>query len=169
MNLRITLVPAVLAFGCGILLYSQPATSAGMCPEGYYPIGGGDAGWEGCAPLPGGPEQESDEPEPKWATRWGAVATTNGAFGFSHSWASEEQAVGEALAQCSRDAGGATCTLKQSYHDQCIALAWGQRGSYTVAGPFVEQAEQLAIENCATRTTNCRVFYSGCSLPERVQ
>ena len=64
-----------------------------MRPEGYYPIGGRDAGWEGCAPLPGGPEQESDEPEPKWATRWGAVATTNGVFGFSHSWTSEEQAV----------------------------------------------------------------------------
>jgi hypothetical protein len=28
----------------------------GRCPPGYYPIGGGSAGWEGCAPIPGAPE-----------------------------------------------------------------------------------------------------------------
>lgn len=26
----------------------------GRCPDGYFPIGGGNAGWEGCAPM--GPE-----------------------------------------------------------------------------------------------------------------
>ncbi|WP_446652316.1 DUF4189 domain-containing protein [Blastomonas sp.] len=114
-------------------------------------------------------DQGPGRKQPQWESRWGAVATANGAFGYSHSWASEDQAVNEALAQCSRDAGGATCMLKQSYHDQCIALAWGQRGSNTVSAPYVEQAEQLAVENCSKRTTNCKIFYSGCSLPERVQ
>lgn len=27
------------------------AWAEGRCPDGYFPVGGGSAGWEGCAPM----------------------------------------------------------------------------------------------------------------------
>lgn len=30
---------------------ATPALAEGNCPPGYFPVGGGDAGWEGCAPM----------------------------------------------------------------------------------------------------------------------
>lgn len=157
---QVLLMLALLGFS------SSPALAEGRCPDGYFPIGGGGAGWEGCAPMGG--DEGPATPQPRWETRWGAVAVTNGAYGFSYEYASEDSAVKEALSQCSRNAGGATCTLKQSYHDQCIALVWGQKGSNTVSAPDIVQAENLALKNCSKRSQNCKIYYSGCSFPERV-
>lgn len=114
------------------------------------------------------PDRGPGRPQPQWESRWGAVAVTNGAFGYSRSWPTERQAINKALAACSRDAGGATCTLNLSYHDQCIALAWGNPGSNSVSAPEIAQAESLALKNCSKRTKNCKIHYSGCSFPERV-
>ena len=33
------------------LFWVAPAKAEGNCPPGYFPIGGGSAGWEGCAPM----------------------------------------------------------------------------------------------------------------------
>jgi len=158
-----------VAVGGIVLSLSTRSEAEGRCPDGYFPIGGGDAGWEGCAPIGGDEEGGPGRVQPQWETRWGAVAVTNGAFGYSHNWPTERQAIDEALSQCSRDAGGVTCTLEQSYYDQCIALAWGQKGSNTVSAPDIGQAERLAIENCSKRTTSCKIYYSGCSYPEGVR
>lgn len=32
---------------------SPRADAEGGCPTGYYPVGGGQGGWSGCAPIPG--------------------------------------------------------------------------------------------------------------------
>ncbi|MBD3728365.1 MAG: DUF4189 domain-containing protein [Sphingomonadales bacterium] len=151
------------------LFHAGPTRAEGGCPDGYFPIGGGNAGWQGCAPMGGDGDDGAGQPPPQWETRWGAVATTNGAFGYSFNWPTERQAIAEALAQCSRDAGGASCTIRQSYYDQCIALAWGQKGSNTVSAPEIGQAEQLALANCSERAADCKIYYSGCSYPERVR
>ena len=149
-------------------LWGRQAWAEGRCPDGYFPTGGGDAGWEGCAPM--GPDSDQGpHDQPSWETRGGAVAVTNGAFGYSYSYATEERAISEALSNCSQNADGATCQLKQSYHDQCIALAWGKTGSNSVAAPDIAQAEGLALENCSRRNQDCKIYYSGCSYPERVR
>lgn len=158
-----------LSFAGIVSISAEPAIAEGRCPDGYFPTGGGNAGWEGCAPMGDDGYEEPGQSQPQWETRWGAVAVTNGAFGYSYSFATEAEAVREALSQCSRDAGGAACTIEQSYHDQCIALAWGDRGSNTVSALEIAQAESLALANCRTRTSNCKIYYSGCSYPERVR
>lgn len=160
----------IIAFAIGVLalFLSAPSKAEGRCPDGYYSVGGGGAGREGCAAMGGGAD-DAGRVRPQWETRWGAAAVTNGAFGYSNNWPTEHQAINEALSRCSRDAGGATCTLAQSYHDQCIALAWGQKGSNTISAPNIGQAEQLAVENCSKRTTSCKIYYSGCSYPGRVR
>ncbi|AKG22340.1 hypothetical protein [Calothrix sp. 336/3] len=39
-----------------------PYLPAQACPTGFYRIGGGNAGWVGCAPIPGYPSSESPPP-----------------------------------------------------------------------------------------------------------
>ena len=40
-------------------------TPANACPPGYFPIGGGSAGWEGCAPMGPSDGGNNKEDEPK--------------------------------------------------------------------------------------------------------
>ena len=54
----------VLAFAMA-LFGAAPARAEGNCPPGYFPIGGGSAGWEGCAPMgpsDGGNSKEEERP-----------------------------------------------------------------------------------------------------------
>lgn len=48
-------------FSAGLSLlacaFGSPAHAEGRCPPGYYPTGGGSAGWEACAPM--GPIEEA--------------------------------------------------------------------------------------------------------------
>lgn len=87
-----------------------PATIAwaeGNCPSGYYPIGGGNGGWNGCAPMSSGSGSGSGPANPgaSWATRWGAIATDRvGTFG-TEGLASKRQAKSAALAECKKHGG----------------------------------------------------------------
>ena len=165
-NLKgIFIKPLILCLA--LFCFTGLALAEGRCPDGYFPIGGGDGGWEGCAPMGGDNDAGNNKP-PQWQDSWGAIAVTNGAFGYSYDFSSEQAAIQEALSQCQKNASGKTCTLEQSYYNQCIALAWGNRGSNTVSAPDIAQAEQLAIKNCEGRTKNCKIYYSGCSLAKLV-
>lgn len=159
----------VFGFGlvCMVVFFAGPSRAEGRCPDGYFPIGGGSAGWEGCAPMGGGDEQDEAEHQPRWSTRWGAVAVTDGAFGYSHSWPSERKAIREALRQCKIDAHGATCHIRLTYHDQCVALAWGEHGNIVTSAVDRATAERMALDSCSQGESLCRIYYSGCSYPER--
>lgn len=146
-------------------IFATKANAEGRCPDGYFPTGGGNAGWEGCAPIGGGEEEPA---EPRWETRWGAVAVTDGAYGYSTSFVTKRAAEKEALSQCKRNSHGGKCKVRQSYHDQCIALAWGANGNITSTAEKVGQAENLAIQACGRYSQDCRIYYSGCTYPEHV-
>lgn len=142
----------------------------GRCPDGYFPIGGGSAGWEGCAPM--GPEAGaggSIVPKPKWETRWGAVATTDGAMGVSESRDSQKSAELQAMSQCQAHSDGKTCQVRIAYYNQCVAVAWGDAGSRMTRSPDLKDAEVTALNNCEKSTTNCDLYYSACSYAERAQ
>ena len=67
-----------------LLSFSGFSHAEGRCPDGYFPIGGGNAGWEGCAPMgPAAAAGGAEEPQPQLEARWGAIATANGALGVS--------------------------------------------------------------------------------------
>lgn len=141
----------------------------GRCPDGYFQIGGGNAGWEGCAPM--GPEAGAGEaaPEPKWETRWGAVATTDGAMGVAEARDSQKSAEQQAISQCQAHSGGKACQVRIAYYNQCVAVAWGDGGSRMARAPDLKEAETTALNNCKKSTTNCDFYYSACSYAERVQ
>nr|WP_298686289.1 hypothetical protein [uncultured Dongia sp.] len=57
----------VVCAALACLSYSVEARAEGNCPDGFFPIGGGNAGWEGCAPMgpmdDGGGEEEAPQEE----------------------------------------------------------------------------------------------------------
>lgn len=153
-----------------LLLAHTDAYAGGRCPDGYFPIGGGNAGWEGCAPM--GPEAgagNAGAPEPQWETRWGAVATTDGAMGVSTGKNSQESAEQQAMSQCQAHSGGKACKVRVAYYNQCAAVAWGDGGSLWARSPDLKDAEATALNNCKKSTTNCDLYYSACSYAERAQ
>lgn len=155
---------------CGYLM--MPAAHAeGGCPDGSFPIGGGSAGWQGCAPMGGGEgEEESSGPQEVWETRWGSIAIGDGAFGAVEGAKSKEAAEAVALERCRNSTPNALCHIKVTYYDQCAALAWSDKGVVAFRGPDEEENKREAIANCKSHgDTGCRIFYSACSFQERVQ
>lgn len=52
------------------LVFAGPSMAEGRCPDGYFPTGGGGAGWEGCAPMGDTPDRGPGRPQPQWESRW---------------------------------------------------------------------------------------------------
>lgn len=160
-----------------LLMPAAAAFAEGNCPPGYYPIGGGQAGWHGCAPMNGGIDNESprephDEPqrtEEVWEDRWGAIATANGAMGQAVSKKTRREAEEAALADCRSRAGAQPCKLKPAYFNQCIALAWGDELNVAARGPDLRETESRSVAICSQSTKNCKIYYSACSLPVRIR
>ena len=148
------------------LFLAEPSRAEGRCPDGYFPIGGGSAGWEGCAPMGGG---RDEDPGPQQETRWGAIATGKGAFGAVENAVSKKSAERIAMQRCRASTPGAQCKIKGSYHDQCVALAWGDGGALAFRSPDLADAERMAVANCSKYTTDCQLYYSACSLPVQSQ
>ena len=154
---------AFLFLGLSSSVFAQYA-----CPPGYYSIGGGQdaGGFHGCAPLEGGNQQEG---APVWESRWGAIALTNGAFGTVTGMPSEAQASSAAMKQCEANSRQGGCQIGITYHDQCVALAWGDGQTSMWRSPDKADAESHAMQNCSEKTSNCQIYYSDCSYPEQVQ
>lgn len=113
-----------------------------------------------------GTNDASPPPEPVWETRWGAIATGEGSFGTAVSYPSEQAARSRATLECQAQSNGKPCRVKLAFYNQCAALAGGDTGSIAFGSATEERAKNLAVTNCSKHTSNCRVIYSGCSLPE---
>jgi Domain of unknown function (DUF4189) len=159
---------ATVLFLCfiGLCLTSTSLWSLQTCPSGYYPVGGRDAGWFGCAPVNGQSGTEPADPGPEWATRWGAIATGKGAFGTANNLSSARKAEKAALNQCKAN-GGKDCKINLSFGNQCAALAWGTASNYVEPAADILLAENGALKSCGEVTQDCKIFYSACSYPER--
>lgn len=153
-----------------LLLSAANVGAEHNCPNGYYPIGGGNAGWQGCAPMQGGGTGHPGPVGPSWADRYGAIAIdpTTGKFAGVDGMSSRRRAEKAALAGCKRD-GGSKCKVLDRYSNQCGSLAWGDSAAHSFHAPTAQMADDGAVRLCSARTTNCDIFFSGCSYPERVR
>jgi hypothetical protein len=57
--LRVTGLALLLPLLSCLLFLSTPAQAEGRCPPGFYPTGGAEAGWYGCAPM--GPMEDASQ------------------------------------------------------------------------------------------------------------
>jgi hypothetical protein len=159
-----------LLLAISLFLGCSAAHAEGNCPQGYYPIGGGSPGApQGCAPIPGYDQGQQQQAAPRWLSKWGAVATdiNKGALGAATSMASKGQAEQSALADC-RDKGGVQCNIETTYTNGCVTVVVGHPGYAVESAPTQIQANALGMSTCTgAGNTNCRILYTGCSLPQR--
>lgn len=145
------------------------AFAEGRCPPGYYPVD--TPGVAGCAPIPVIPQTgPARSAQPQWETRWGAIAIdgTNSVVGAVTGMQSKRKAEKAAIKQC-RAKGGDRCEVELAYYNQCGVIAWGDTGYVTAGSATVPEASELAVRQCNQSTSNCRVYYADCSLPEHIQ
>jgi len=116
------------------------------------------------------PRHQPQQPRAVWADRWGAVAVddSTGDIGVAVNRGSESEAVANAMHDCGLK-GSQHCKLGLAYHNQCAALAWGTHSSTLSNAADQNQAQANALKSCARDAPDCKVIYSACSLPVRIQ
>lgn len=153
-----------------LFLVCGSAFAEGGCPPGQYPQQG--QGWRTCVPIPGyEPQQSVQPPPPSYASRWGAVASsTNSMFGIVSDQPSKEEAERAAVTECS-SRGGNDCKLNYTYANQCVAvIGIPNQVSQPFNGGTADEASKHGLDQCRSNGIDgCWVYYSGCSLPLRVQ
>lgn len=114
--------------------------------------------------------QSAMPPGGVWADRWGAVAADgpSGILGATTGMASRRKAEKFALAQC-RAKGGKSCEVDMAYRNQCIALVAGENLYFVQPAIYEDEAARLGLKSCQKNDVNCRVYYSACSMAERVR
>jgi hypothetical protein len=156
-------------FLCTLLfLHSLSAHAEGGCPPGQYPQQG--QGWQTCVPIPGNGQSSQPTLPVRWREQWQAIATDTpkGIMGTSIDQATADDSVTAAISDC-RAKGGTDCQIEISYGNGCVAMVFGKALKNSRSGKTKEEAEQKAMQKCAQEDTECHVFYSACSLPERIQ
>jgi Domain of unknown function (DUF4189) len=157
----------------GLLLLSAGAVHAEEgCPAGQIPAGDG---MNSCGPIPpgyyGNSQQTQPQPPPeKWVDHWGAIATfePNGSLGTAINMPNQSMAEQAALTDCSAK-HGSTCKIQLSYRNQCAAMVVGGKIFNVNSGPTVEDASRKGMAMCSTAANDCHIYYSACSLPQRIQ
>jgi hypothetical protein len=166
MNIKVKVL-----LGLALLTISSLAFAEGNCPDGMVPIGGGDV--VGCMPIQSNQNTGSVQPQGRWINRWGAVATdetTNvTGFGAATNARNKREAAKAAITLCKKNGGSTGCKIRLTYFNQCAVVAWGDTSYVTSNGPNLEETSQRALQKCSAATTNCKIFYTGCSEAEWVK
>lgn len=146
----------------------------GTCPPGYYPIGGGSAGWSSCAPIPDSDGETSSQPavinSPLWRTQWISIAVGAGAFGIGKDQPSRRKAEKTAIADC-KSKGGRACEVRVTTYNQCAAIAGGSTTLIAAWDETLEEVKERSVGNCREKPGNrdCQIYYAGCTYPARVR
>lgn len=156
------------------LLFISSSAWAQQCPPGIA------HGTPGCIPPdnPASPLYQPNEPVAPpmiWADRWGAIAIAphsaagnSGVVGASVGLSSRGEARKVAMAEC-RAKRGEGCKIELAYFNQCAVIVWGDNGYLTQGAATVGEASRLGIKECSKHDVNCQIYYSNCSMAERVQ
>jgi hypothetical protein len=147
-----------------LIIFSGSAVSEGGCPPGMYPPN--PANTSVCYPFP---EQQQSQ-QHYWQTRFGAIAIgsdskNNSVMGASNSMMSRRKADKQALSKCKAKGGGKTCKISISYYNQCAVVVWGDSYYVSQGAETIELARDIATKECSAKTTNCKLYYMGCSSP----
>jgi hypothetical protein len=163
-----------LKFSAMLILLVISATCAVVhaqgCPPGQHPVVG--QGWNYCAadPESNNASDTSQSPTPIWENRYQSIVTdkTKGILGTSTGKTSSNLAEKAAMADCQAK-GGKVCEIQITNENGCVAMVVGNRVMNSSSGQTKDAAERKGIDLCSTEDTDCHVYYSACSLPERIR
>jgi hypothetical protein len=159
-------VLALLLLGC---LYASSAWS--QCAPGIP-----EAGNPECIP----PDQKESpyyqgntapkQPPVIYSNRWGAVVidANTGQAGMSANKHSKSEAVDAAMADCQIH-GSPNCRVRNTYFNECVAIAWGNNSNSVSSAETIELAEANSMKSCTSKGVKCEIVYKECSLAERVK
>lgn len=142
------------------------AFAEGGCPAGSYPIGGGNAGWQGCAPIPGydSGQGQNNGPSGHWEDSYGALvlgdAKEDGSirYAFSTNYVNEKQALNRAMKECN-EGGFLNCRKATTFWNGYLVLATGEAGGIAWGAYDTEGgAKDRAIAECNKHDKNCSAF-----------
>jgi Domain of unknown function (DUF4189) len=163
---------ARLLVGLLFLACSGTVLAEGRCPPGYFPSSQFEH--TGCAPVYDASDDSSvgyesaapPDPGPRWEYRWGVIAVdgAKGNFGAVDDFSDLRKARKAAIKIC-KSHGGKKCKIELEYYNQCGALVWGNNKYVTYRGPVPDQVIKRGVDSCSKLTSNCQVFYMGCSYP----
>jgi len=156
-----------------VLFFLSMSSRAQQC--GYGAQNGGQ-----CVPadqVPGYQDSMQDRqaqpkqrPPIRWADRWGAIAIDDtSSVGVSENQTSKSAAITEALQRCALKSNNQSCEISLAYYNQCAAIAWGTKYESTAGALDEKQAQENALASCSQGAPNCKIVYTACSLPVRVQ
>ncbi|QVX40700.1 DUF4189 domain-containing protein (plasmid) [Ralstonia solanacearum] len=136
------------------------------CPPGWIPYSASDCG-------PDNRQQGSNSAPPqrqiRWASRWGAVVSDQGAFGIVSDMPDKNSAISAALREC-QGRGGVNCSVNNVYANACVAVMANGQIIWTENAGTSEEATRMGMKNCASKgAAKCWVYYAGCSLPQRLE
>ncbi|QVX40699.1 DUF4189 domain-containing protein (plasmid) [Ralstonia solanacearum] len=157
----------------GVLACGSIAQAQTACPPGMIPYGTAQ-NQSVCGADPNAQQQgpgQSAAPSVRWASNWQALATDTpkGILGISKDEPNRALAEVAALRDC-RAKGGTDCTLQISYGNGCVAMVVGDRLMNMNGGITEDDATQKGLKMCrGAGDANCHVYYSACSLPQRIQ
>ena len=131
----------------------EPGPASGMLGPGALDVA---AGWEYRF------SSEFGSPPSKGKDRWGALAFSRSANGWSAGAGTDQpsqaHAVARALAGCRESKRGDNCAQVLVWKNQCGAIAVGDGSQYgAAAGSTKQQAERNALRECAAVTSSCNV------------
>ena len=164
---------------CSFLLFGSLLLTCGTvnaqtaCPPGMTPYGVGVCGYDNSQQQEPTAQLQEPSPQPtpqEWEDHYGAIATDEprGAMGVSTDMPDRQSAENVAMENC-RAKGGVNCTTQISYGNQCVAMVVGGKIFNVNSGPTVTQATEKGMKLCTPVANDCHVYYSACSLPERIQ
>lgn len=115
--------------------------------------------------------QAPQSPPQKWVDHYGAISTDgpSGSFGAATNMPNQSDAEGAALTNCRSKKWSSNCKVELWYINQCAAMVVGDAGHNAKAGTTPTAATQAAMKVCNSEDNHCFVYYTGCSLPTRIQ
>lgn len=160
----------LVLFACMLGMASVGARAEGGCPPGTAPQQG--QGWQSCVPVAGSNQDSVNNPAdaPAWANSWQAIATddSKGILGTSIGKLSRLTAEGAAVDDCVAK-GGTDCKVQLSNANGCVAMAVGKERMRIMSAASKKDAEKKTLAACKEEDKTCVMYYSECSLAQRVR
>lgn len=158
-----------------LLLASFVARGQG-CPNGSVALPTGGCGSQAEANDMRQADYDAETAErqralngPRWQDRYGAIAVdkATGSYGWAAGASSRKSAKKAAIEDC----GGGGCEVQFEGRNTCLATAWGGGVRSFAAKPTLQEVAAAVMERCSKNGTvaTCKLDYSACSLPVRVQ
>jgi Domain of unknown function (DUF4189) len=148
----------------GMLCLPGSAKAEGRCPPGYYPTGGNDVGWLGCAPMgpteQDAPNDEPDQGPPPEPDMYMAVVAHRDTSALWTTSGHDSRAAAEkaALRACGKQMKNGCYVSWWGVNDFTVAVAHDVAGLFFVEGDINRNAARSKVLTaCQEQSIGCEI------------